>query len=105
MKVRMIRDAILLSVPLKRAQVTVETNSWGWNEGTWAACVSDAGFLNGIERDRVAALKRSKFEQIWPSQNPKVRAFEQVLNAVSAMEMESLPGFKYSGHVSRGGEA
>jgi hypothetical protein len=59
MKVGMIRDAILLSVPIKRAQVTVEANNWGWNRETWEACVSDPGFLSGIERERAAALKAS----------------------------------------------
>jgi hypothetical protein len=105
MKVGMIRDAILLSVPLKRAQAAMEANKWGWSEENWSACVSNPNFLTGVERDRIAALKRSKFEQIWPPRNPQMMAFEQVLNTVRKMEIESLPGFKYSGHVSRGGEA
>jgi hypothetical protein len=105
MKVGMIRDAILLSVPLRRAQAVVQANKWNWSEESWAACVANATFLAGIERDRAAALNRSKFVQIWPSGEARCRGFEQVLAAVAVMEIESLPGFIYSGHVSRGGEA
>jgi hypothetical protein len=106
MKVGMIKNAILLSAPLRRAECALQARLGGWSEESWRLFVTGTDFLNGIERDRAAALKQGRFEQIWPMPGGKdASAYQEVLNRVQQMDVEPLPGFKKVGNVEREGEA
>jgi hypothetical protein len=106
MKVAMIRDAILLSAPLRRAACAWQARSGVWTEEAWREVVTSRDFLSGIERDRAVALRQGRFEQIWPAgaESP-ASGLQEVLMSVRTMDIEPLPGFKSVGNEERAGEA
>jgi len=106
MKVGMIRDALLLGVPLRRAQCARRVRRGAWDEESWEAFANSDELLKGIERDRALALKSSGFQQVWPvGPESPIAEYDQVLNTVVSLEIESLPGFKSPGNAVKSGEA
>jgi hypothetical protein len=106
MKVAMIRDAVLLCVPLRRAQCAQRVRQGAWDEESWASFAVREGFLDGIERDRELAMKSSGFQQVWPvGPGSPIASYEQVMKKVMELEIEALPGFKSPGNSVKSGEA
>jgi hypothetical protein len=106
MKVAMIRDAVLLCVPLRRAQAAIRVRQGAWDEDSWASFAASEWFIEGIERDRKMAMKTSGFQQVWPvpSGSP-IASYEEVMKKVIELDIEALPGFKSPGNAVKSGEA
>jgi hypothetical protein len=93
LKVEMIKAAVMIGAPLRRAQQALLSRKWGWSEESWQS------FLNitpEIAKEALAekeiAVKKSKYCKIWPSDDPEKVKWQDVFETAKKLTIEPLPG-------------
>ncbi|OHT03330.1 Tubulin-tyrosine ligase family protein [Tritrichomonas foetus] len=95
MKVRMIKEAIQIAVPYIKAQDIVLAKKWEMNGNLFKSTLfSNPKILKSAFKERKKVLDKSLFSQVWPSDDPRREIWKDVINYITSIPIESLPGLK-----------
>lgn len=94
MKVRMIKEAILLAAPYAKAQKVVLTKKWSLNSTNWNKIFSNhPEIMKSAHSERARVLEKSNYNQIWPSNDPRRKEFKALIDSLNEIPLEYLPGY------------
>jgi hypothetical protein len=97
----MIRDALLIAAPLAKLHTAALLRKHTAQKESWNGFVeAHLELIEAAEKLRDDTVKRSKFEQVWPSESDRGRGIQQILETVQKMPLEYVPGFKVPDNMS-----
>jgi hypothetical protein len=93
LKVDLVRSAAQIGSPLKLAQKAMCSRKWGWTDATWQDFLNNSPEIKrSAEIEKEMAIKQSKFERVWPSNDPEKAVWNEVLAKVKELPIEQIPG-------------
>jgi hypothetical protein len=102
MKVKMIRDAMLIAAPYAKLQEAMSARKWVSSKISWSGFVqANPEILESADRIRREVLARSRFAQVWPtSDEDPLSGIQRILETVGKLKLEAIPGFKIPENVA-----
>jgi hypothetical protein len=93
LKVELVREAVAIGAPLRLAQKALCSRKWGWTDDGWRAFLQSAPEIERAARaQKELALSHSRFQRIWPSDDPERAIWGEVLHKVKQLPIERMPG-------------
>ena len=95
MKVRMIKEAIQIACPYGKAQDVILARKWELNAIRWISTLNaNPSILKSAHKQREKVLRKSLFNQVWPSADPRRDYMKEILKYIVKAPLENLPGLK-----------
>lgn len=93
LKVDMIKSSIMIGAPVATAQRALNARKWGWTPEAWRSFLARTPEIaKAAQTEKQNAINLSKFERIWPSQDPEKAVWKEVLNKAKELPIEDIPG-------------
>ncbi|OHT06269.1 Tubulin-tyrosine ligase family protein [Tritrichomonas foetus] len=93
MKVDLIRSAILIGAPFHLAQHALSERKWAWTKDSWEDFLRKTPEIaSAADASRKNAVKKSKYEMIWPSTDPEKKEWQKVYEKAIELPLEQMPG-------------
>lgn len=96
MKVRMVKEAIQIAVPLSKAQEVVLAKKWSLNDNNWTTILqTHQEILQSAYYEREKALKKSNYVRVFPSPDSELQyKYNEIIQYVRSQPFEPIPGFE-----------